>query len=152
MSEEILLREQEIERKRNKSRLKEPDYNFLHEKDPYPVSTFWHHGTLKYRRRLYGRYGSASGVDPAICWPVKEELEDAKEYERVAYPFTIPQMIADAKQRKIEKEDKIRARQEEVVKKMEKLEQWKTEFVERVSKKEREANEAKVNTLFNTYL
>lgn len=64
-------REEELERKRNKSRLKEADFLMLHEQNPYPEATLRHHGTLKYLRRTYGRYGAASNIDPAICWPVK---------------------------------------------------------------------------------
>ncbi|RZC34641.1 peroxisome biogenesis factor 10, partial [Asbolus verrucosus] len=143
IDEELKAREEEIERKRNKSRLKEPDRNFLYEKNPYPEPAFWHHGTLKYMRRLYGRYGAASGVDPSVCWPVKQELEEALEYERVAYPFTIPQMIEDAKKKRSEKNERVRLRQEEIVKKMEKLEDMKRELYNKIRKKETEAKAAK---------
>ncbi|KAJ3665040.1 hypothetical protein Zmor_000556 [Zophobas morio] len=143
VDDELKSREEEIQRKRNKSRLKEPDRNFLFEKDPYPEPTRWHHGTLKYMRRLYGRYGEASGVDPAICWPVKEELEEAIEYEQVAYPFTIPHMIAEAKRKRHETEESVKLRQEEIVKKMEKIEQMKQDVYNRIKNKETEAKAAK---------
>ena len=95
-------------------------------------------------RRLYGRYGEASGVDPAICWPVKEELEEAIEYEQVAYPFTIPHMIAEAKRKRHETEESVKLRQEEIVKKMEKIEQMKQDVYNRIKNKETEAKAAKV--------
>lgn len=70
-NEEAIQIELELEKKRNKSRLRDADYKLLHEENPYPEPTFWHHGSLKYMRRTYGRYGAASGLDPSICWPVK---------------------------------------------------------------------------------
>lgn len=70
-NEEAIKMELELEKKRNKSRLKDVDYKMLHEENPYPEPTIWHHGSLKYMRRTYGRYGAASGLDPSICWPVK---------------------------------------------------------------------------------
>ncbi|XP_044259063.1 growth arrest and DNA damage-inducible proteins-interacting protein 1 [Tribolium madens] len=143
IDEELKAREEELERKRNKSRLKDSDRNMLFEKNPYSEPAHWNHGTLKYMRRLYGRYGAASGVNPSICWPVKEELENAKEYERVAYPYTIPQIVEEAQKRRHEKNEKIRLRQEEIVKKMEKLEQMKQDLYNRIRTKEKEASAAK---------
>lgn len=143
-NEEAIQMELELEKKRNKSRLKDADYKMLHEENPYPEPTFWHHGSLKYMRRTYGRYGAASGVDPSICWPVKEELEEAKEYERVKYPYTIPQVIAEARARKEEKAKARIERQQDIVNKIQKLEQWKTDLQAKIDKKEGEALAAKM--------
>jgi hypothetical protein len=145
VDEELKTREEELERKRNKSRLREHDRNFLFEKNPYPEPTIWYHGTLKYMRRLYGRYGEASGVNPSICWPVKEELEETQEYERVAHPFTIPHMIEEAKKKRQEKHEEIMLKQQQMVKKMEKLEDMKQDLYNRIRKKENEAFAAKVS-------
>lgn len=142
--EEAALREEEIQRKRNKSRLKEHHRNFLFEKNPYPTPEFWQHGTLKYMRRSYGRYGEASGVDPCICWPVKEEFQYVTEYERVAYPFTIPQMIEDAKRKRHEREEAIAIRQKQIGEKLEKLEDMKADLKRRINKKESDTLAAKV--------
>lgn len=71
VDDELLLKEEELERKRNKSRLNNHHRNILHENVSMQEAISWHQGTLKYLRRLYGRYGAASGVDPALCWPVK---------------------------------------------------------------------------------
>ncbi|XP_050296552.1 growth arrest and DNA damage-inducible proteins-interacting protein 1 [Anthonomus grandis grandis] len=136
-------RREELELKRNKSRLKEHDYRKLHEQDPYPEPTFWYHGTLKHVRRTYGRYGSASGMDPALCWPVKEELEEAKEYESVKYPFTVKQLIEQAKKNREEKEKSVLKRQEEICQKMLKLEQWKKELHAKIEKRSAEATAAR---------
>lgn len=104
----------------------------------------WHHGTLKYLRRTYGRFGAASGVNPSICWPIKDELDEAMEYERVQHPFTIMEMAAAAKQERQEKEERISARQVQIVKKMQKLDEWTRDLHERIAKKENEAKAAKV--------
>lgn len=144
IDEELKTREEELERKRNKSRLRPQDRNFLFEKNPYPEPKFWSHGTLKYLRRTYGRYGEASGVNPAICWPVKSELEEAKEYERIAYPYGILEVAEDARKKREEKNEKMRIRQEEIVKKMAKLEQMKEDLHKKIQSKENEAKAAKV--------
>lgn len=144
--EESAKREEEIQRKRNKSRLYDKDRRFLHEENPYPDGPqFWTHGTLKYNRRLYGRYGKASGVDPAICWPTKQELADTKEYESVAYPFTIPQMMEDSHRKRVEKEERVSKRQQEIVEKAKKLDGWVRDMQNRIAKKEAEVTAAKVN-------
>lgn len=96
---------------------------------------------------MYGRYGTASGVNPSICFPLKEELDDRKEYERVAFPQTIPQMIAEAKQKRQEIEDRKMQRQKDIVEKMKKLEQWKKDLFNRIEKKENEVRAAKVSTV-----
>lgn len=145
IDEGVKLREEELERKRNKSRLRDSHRNLLHEKNPYPDPMSWHHGTLKYLRRTYGRYGQASGVDPSICWPIKNELDEAVEYEKVKYPFTISEMITAAKQKRQEKEERVLARQAGIVKKMQKLEEWTQDLHQRIAKKENEAKAAKVS-------
>ncbi|XP_062310461.1 large ribosomal subunit protein mL64 [Osmerus eperlanus] len=38
--------------------------------------------TLKYDRKLYGRYGSASGIDPEKLWPSPAKLEEIIAEER----------------------------------------------------------------------
>lgn len=144
--EESAKREEEIERKRNKSRLRDNHRRFLNEENPYPNGPqLWTHGTLKYNRRLYGRYGEASGVDPAICWPTKQELADTKEYESVAYPFTIPQMMEDSRVKRVEKQEAKLKRQQEIIEKMKKLDGWVRDMENRIAKKEAEVTAAKVN-------
>ncbi|KAK5650712.1 hypothetical protein RI129_001741 [Pyrocoelia pectoralis] len=120
VDDEAKIRENEIELKRNKSRLKPQHRNILHGEVPYTKPSLWVHGTLRYNRTMYGRYGGKSGFNVSLCWPTKEELAEKIEYEQVAHPFTIGQMVEEARQKKIEKEMRIQLRQEEIVKKMEK--------------------------------
>ncbi|XP_028133659.2 growth arrest and DNA damage-inducible proteins-interacting protein 1 [Diabrotica virgifera virgifera] len=147
ISDEAKARDAIIEQKRNKSRLREQDRSILMNKNPYPEPCASHHGSLKYLRRTYGHYGEASGVNPSLCWPVKEELDSSKEYESLKHPYTIPEMIAEAAKLRKEKEEKIAIRQEEIVKKMQKLEGWKQDLFNRIAKKEAEARSVKVSFL-----
>ncbi|XP_029914281.1 growth arrest and DNA damage-inducible proteins-interacting protein 1 [Myripristis murdjan] len=42
--------------------------------------------TAEYDRKLYGRYGSASGVDPATLWPSHDKLEELIAEEKEWHP------------------------------------------------------------------
>lgn len=42
--------------------------------------------TARYDRKLFGRYGSASGVDPASLWPSHEELDKIITEENEWHP------------------------------------------------------------------
>ncbi|KAF2901031.1 hypothetical protein ILUMI_05171 [Ignelater luminosus] len=143
IDEELINKEAEIEHKRNKSRLRDHDRNFLFERMPYKEPQLWTHGTLKYTRKMYGRYGEASGVNQSLCWPTKQELADKIEYEHVAYPQSILKMVEEAKIKRAEKEKRIQTRQQDIIKKMEKLEQWKKDLKNKIQKKESEALAAK---------
>ncbi|CAG9764542.1 unnamed protein product [Ceutorhynchus assimilis] len=73
-----------------------------------------------------------------------EELQDAIEYEKVKYPFTVPQMMKEAAAKREEKDKMAMQRQQDIAKKMEKLEQWKEELHSKIEKKESEAMQAKM--------
>lgn len=103
-------KEEEIERKRNKSRLNPQHRNLLHGKVPYPEPMVWFHETVKYKRKMYGRYGLSSGVLPGIMWPTREELEEVKEYESVAHPYTIQELMARVESKKKEEQEALKAR------------------------------------------
>lgn len=42
--------------------------------------------TARYDRKLYGRYGSASGIDPASLWPSHEQLDKIVAEENEWHP------------------------------------------------------------------
>ncbi|KAG8230244.1 hypothetical protein J437_LFUL010873 [Ladona fulva] len=132
-----------LERLRNKSRLRPQEHNLLHGKPPYSEKFIPYHDTIRYKRKLYGRYGERSDVDPAILWPTKHELTEMIEYERVAHPDTLQIMVSRHKV-KLEKEaEEMKRRENEINSRVAKLEQWKAEVVERANKKLREAQAAK---------
>ncbi|XP_055624849.1 growth arrest and DNA damage-inducible proteins-interacting protein 1 [Toxorhynchites rutilus septentrionalis] len=137
-------REARIEQLRNKSRLLPQHRNMLHNRRPYDESQSWIHETVKYKRMLLGRYGiEQSGVDPRICFPTKQEALEKTEYERVAFPHTLQEMMAANEVLKREKAARIKTREEEIEKKMQKLEQWTADLNARVAKKEADARAAK---------
>lgn len=143
-SEEDKLKEEQIQQKRNKSRLSQNHYNLLHNNVPYPEPLTEFHKSIKYQRKLYGIYGETSGIDPKICWPTTQEIADIKEYEEVAYPYTIKQMMEHNEQEKREFEEQRQIRQKDIVKKFAKLEQMKKELHDKIAKKEAEARAVKV--------
>lgn len=137
-------REARIEQLRNKSRLLPQHRNMLHNQLPYEESQSWIHETVKYKRTMFGRYGmDGSKVDPRICFPTAREVLEKTEYERVAFPKTLPEMMAENRKAQQEKAARIRTREEEVAKKMEKLDQWVADLNARIAKKEAEARSAK---------
>lgn len=66
--------------------------------------------SLREQRRLYGLYGASSGISVAKLWPSKEELELEKEWEKVARPHSVLEMINMAKKAKEEEERAIQQR------------------------------------------
>uniref|UniRef100_A0A182SEM2 Large ribosomal subunit protein mL64 n=1 Tax=Anopheles maculatus TaxID=74869 RepID=A0A182SEM2_9DIPT len=129
---------------RNKSRLLPQHRNMLHGVLPYEQSQSWIHETVKYKRMMLGRYGiDGSRVDPRVCFPTKKEAYEKAEYERVAFPFTLKQMMdANETARKTRKAE-IEAREADVARKLEKLDQWTSDLNARIAKKEAEARAAK---------
>jgi len=137
------LKEETIEKNRNKSRLLPQHRSMLMDTPPYKKSQSWIHNTVKYKRMMFGRYGLASGVDPRICFYSNRELAEQKEYERVAFPFTLQQMVQQNEKAKIEKEEVIRKREDNIEKKLSKLDTWTKELHAKIAKKEADAKAAK---------
>ncbi|XP_055854797.1 growth arrest and DNA damage-inducible proteins-interacting protein 1 [Episyrphus balteatus] len=127
----------------NKSGLLVQHRKFLHNEKPYTEPHSWIHLTEKYQRKQIGRYGLASGVDPRICFPTKKDLEAQKRYEQVAFPYTLQELIAKSKNEEKLAKEQIQKREEEITKKLEKLEQWKADLNAKVAKKEADALAAK---------
>uniref|UniRef100_A0A182M0B9 Large ribosomal subunit protein mL64 n=1 Tax=Anopheles culicifacies TaxID=139723 RepID=A0A182M0B9_9DIPT len=137
-------REARIAAIRNKSRLLPQHRNMLHGVLPYEQSQSWVHETVKYKRMMLGRYGiDGSRVDPRVCFPTKKEAYEKAEYERVAFPFSLKQMMdANEAERKALKAA-TEAREADVARKLEKLDQWTADLNARIAKKEAEARAAK---------
>jgi len=38
--------------------------------------------SIEYKRKLYGKFGRKSGLDPGILWPSKEEVKEQMEFEK----------------------------------------------------------------------
>lgn len=128
--------EAEIERKRNKSGLAEQDRRVLNGRKPYDEPQSWIHNTLRYHQVMYARYGEASGVDCRLLFPTAEDRDEKLEYEQVAYPKTLKQMIAENEQRRLDEKAEEEAREREILQKLGKLNQWKKDLNEKIAKRE----------------
>ena len=135
---------EELELKRNKSRLNPEHRNILHGHRPYDEPKDWFHHTVKYKRRTFGKYGmDALEVPAGLLWPTPEEVEDAKEYERVAFPLTLEERWRNIKEQHIKEEKALIARQNEIASKMEKMEDLIASVEAKVAKKAAEAEAAR---------
>lgn len=130
-----LEKEKIIEAKRNVSRLNPEHRNMVHDKVPFPEPKADYHLRVKYKRKIYGTYGSASGINPGIMWPTKQEIKERKEYEAVAYPLTIQEMVRDEISKREAEEMEIMERQKKIKENMTKLNQWMKDLANRRSKR-----------------
>uniref|UniRef100_A0A2M4API8 Large ribosomal subunit protein mL64 n=1 Tax=Anopheles triannulatus TaxID=58253 RepID=A0A2M4API8_9DIPT len=143
-AESVEAREERITALRNKSRLLPQHRNMLHDVLPYEQSQSWIHETVKYKRMMLGRYGiEGSRTDPRICFPTKKEAYERTEYEKVAFPFTLRQMMDANEAAQKARKAAIEAREVEIARKLEKLDQWTSDLNAKIEKKEREARAAK---------
>lgn len=59
------IERQRIDKLRNKSRLLPQHQRIVHGDVPYDTAQSWVHTTLKYQRKVYGKYGTKSNLDPS---------------------------------------------------------------------------------------
>lgn len=140
--EDVKARERKIKAMRNKSRLNKTHRNLLFNL-PKPDEEYTWDKTLQFSRKQFGKYGSASGIDPRLCFFTPAEVADKTEYERVAYPYTIPDMIEQVKHEKAAKQTEIVVREKKIAENLTKLNKWMDDLNARVAKKEAEVRLAK---------
>ncbi|KAG0729193.1 Growth arrest and DNA damage-inducible proteins-interacting protein 1 [Chionoecetes opilio] len=140
---EAPVEEDLIEQKRNKSRLTENHYRIHHRQVTRLSEDEEIVESLSKQRKLYAHYGASSGISVDKLWPSKEELELEKEWEKVSRPHSAQEMIRMARQAKEDEERATQQRQEELKKRVAKLEGWKREVRERIHQQEKEAHMAK---------
>jgi hypothetical protein len=99
----------ELEAKRNKSRLRDKHYKLVHSLIPVDPSNpeFPHEQTIKFRRKIAARYGQDSGINLGISWPTKQRLDEMLEYERVAHPFTLHEIVEKKRKQREEERQKL---------------------------------------------
>lgn len=136
-------KEQKIEKMRNKSRLKTNHRNQLFGKKPFTEPVYEHHFSVKYNRQMFGRYGLESGVNPGLSWPTKDDLINRQEYEKVAFPFTVKELVESANKDLEMRELEIQESHNRVLENLSKLDKWKKDLKEKIVKKEAEALAAK---------
>lgn len=142
-TEDPEARKLRIEKLRNKSGLLPQHRRILHDELPYEEHQSWVHETLRYQRTMLGRYGLKSGVDPRICFPTRAEREDRAEWERVAFPKTLQQMMETNREEKEARVARIRQREDDIEKKLGKLDGWLADLNARIAKKEAQARAVK---------
>uniref|UniRef100_A0A1B0AR99 Large ribosomal subunit protein mL64 n=1 Tax=Glossina palpalis gambiensis TaxID=67801 RepID=A0A1B0AR99_9MUSC len=123
---------------RNKSGLTTADWNRFHNRRPYNVAQSWVHLTEKYKRKMFGRYGFESNINPRICFPTKLDIEAKLRYDSVAESHTLIDMMNAAKEERERQRAKVLKRDEEINNKMKKLDQWKQDLQNKIDKKEAE--------------
>lgn len=77
----LLLQTASYNPKPLKLNLREP---FIPDKDSEKTPEW--QKTARYDRKLFGRYGSASGIDPASLWPSREQLDKIIAEENEWHP------------------------------------------------------------------
>lgn len=117
LPEQEVLNEKQLaaaafEAKRNKSRLKPRHYKILHshmqtdlQNPEYPYEE-----TVQFRKKMIAQHGLTTGINLGIAWPTKEVLSEKIEYEKVAHPFTLLQIMEQKKQLREEERKKIESR------------------------------------------
>ncbi|XP_043786092.1 inner centromere protein [Apis laboriosa] len=134
----------ELEKKRNKSRLSFADRNRLFEQKPYNEPIEWYHNTIKYKKRILGRYGMAAlGIPAGLAWPTLEEVEEQKEYEKIAFPLSIQERLQKIKEEKKKKEEILKARQIQIANKMSGMEKLIAQIKTKIAEKEAAELESK---------
>lgn len=128
---------------RNVSGLRPWHYRRYHGQPPVVDEETRHLTGLRFQRRIWAQYGAKSGINPAIAWPVKEEWEDKMEYEALAYPDSLQEMVRKSKEEEAAKEKVIQERMNDIEAKMANLEKWKKDIIDKKRKKEQELKAAK---------
>jgi len=145
LEEEVhVMTEEEIIAKRNKSRLLPYHQRLVNGELPHPEPMFWTHHTLMYKRRMYGRYGEKSGVNPGLIWPTRKELRKMIDFESVYNPFTIQEMVRKKKEVRAAEQAEFIKEEEEIDARMKLLDKYKIELKQKQETKEREILQAKL--------
>lgn len=114
--EQPIFKEEEFEdlaneNKRNKSKLTAAHRNILFDEKPYNETVAWYHDTIRYKKRMLGRYGIKSvGIPAGFLWPTREEIEEQKEYEKIAFPLGVQERLQKIKEKKQKDEEALMAR------------------------------------------
>ncbi|KAL1139726.1 hypothetical protein AAG570_006704 [Ranatra chinensis] len=115
----------------------------LHGRLPYSEAKADFHNTLLYKRKMFGRYGMKSNVNPGTLWPTQHEIGETIEYEQVAYPKSIQETVQMLLKDKEKEQNQINARQLKIAQNLKNLEQWKKDVTNRAAKKLAEVVAAK---------
>lgn len=140
------LTDEEIGKICDKSRMKQ--YHARKNKGLFPYAdpknmAQVHQHTLRWQRKQIGLYGFDCKYDPALCFTTKEEMEDMKEYEKVAFDKSIMELRRNALEEIAQEKEEMRKREERVVKALETMNSWKERIREKMIEKQKTAEVAK---------
>jgi len=126
-----------IEAKRNKSKLRVKHYKQLHGVLPVDPEnpSFPYEQTVPFRRKLAAKYGQNAGINLGIAWPDQDELQKMIEYEKIAYPLPLQEVMEQKKRDREEQQRLLLERQMDIEAKVEKLDSWLKELKARQNKK-----------------
>ncbi|XP_001345133.5 large ribosomal subunit protein mL64 isoform X1 [Danio rerio] len=98
--------------------------------------------TEKFERRLFGRYGRASGVNPVKLWPSAARLEELMAEEREWHP-PVEQMLQNIAERQMEKEKRRIEREKTIAESMAKMPKLIADWKKQKREAKQKANEEK---------
>lgn len=137
-----------LTRKRNKSRLHHSDRQMLRGQPPeIGLSMQWceRHTGREFKARMMGQFGrQATGVNPALAWPTKAEMERQADYERVVYEGkSLVERIATHQAQAKEYREEMLAKERDIDEKLATMDKELEVWREKLEKKEREAAKEK---------
>lgn len=133
------LTKEEIEKKRDVSRILPRKYS-RGVKLEYTFPELECEYRISYMRKDYAKFGSATGINPGILWPSKEELQDLVHIEKKFYPTLQELWDKDRAKQKAETEER-RQREEEIEKNMAKLADARIAMLQRDANSKAKAEE-----------
>lgn len=98
------------------------------------------HYKKEHVKALFARYGRESGINPGVLWPRKEELKYLKEYEKAFCP-KLEDLIAENREKKEVYRKYRQEREQEVLRKLEKLPSEFKNFFDKIDEKQREKDQ-----------
>ncbi|XP_068193460.1 large ribosomal subunit protein mL64 [Antennarius striatus] len=137
ISSRILLQAASYNPKRLKLSLKDP---YIPDKNSEKTPDW--QKTEKYDRKLFGRYGSASGIDPASLWPSHEQLDKIIAEEKEWHP-SLEVMLQNIEVREAEVTKKRLAREKLIAENMAKMPKMVADWCREKSEKKKKLKEEK---------
>ncbi|KFM64180.1 Growth arrest and DNA damage-inducible proteins-interacting protein 1, partial [Stegodyphus mimosarum] len=135
------LSEEEIQRKRFKSRLPERVYRIFVQKEAVPIEAKYDF-TMKRLQSYYARHGKDSKLNPGICWPTKEEILETIKYDKIFEP-PLQELMKKVEVARSAEEKRKKEVEAEVDRNMANLDKWMAEYYAKIEKKEQQAIELK---------
>lgn len=136
------LSKEEIDKKRDVSRLRPRQYARV-VKLEYTSPTMEFEYNIKNMRKDYAKFGSATGINPGIMWPSKEELQDLVHIEKKFYP-TLQQLFDEDRAKQQAEVEARRIREEEIERNMAKLANARIAMLEREAERNTKAEEQRI--------